>query len=413
MRDIWFLITDHKGIVKILAILIAIFCVVSIGVSSYTSTMKVQEQQEQQAKKKENEKQIKNSSVKLKKDQQKTIDEYDDATAQFSALLSSNVWATYSGTGRTLYFTDSSIIIADPEADPSKVEKPFVIKGLSTEKVDVGEMKNLTRYNCAYESDDDKTRVLTVDKNDDGTYFKMSIDVKNSGTNEEYVRTQAAGTFDIDGISEDICRILDRIADEIVGYNVAFDIGFLKAAGATINPDAAIIDTMQEFMDAFGNSNTGHRYQPLSMAAERLGYNWTSAPHDSLSDTLACLATQKCVDDHNWCVENLELTEDAIMHAKPIENGSEGLPKDCWDLNPGGRPFAVTEPILHRLQSSAKLCARAGTTTQFTRMTVNQWFDKAERSQRSPLGRSVDIGRAASALNSQHEHAEVPQDLTK
>ena len=193
----------------------------------------------------------------------------------------------------------------------------------------------------------------------------------------------------------------------------ANDIGFLKAAGATINPDAAIIDTMQEFMDAFGNSNTGHRYQPLSMAAERLGYNWTSAPHGSLSDTLACLAAQKCVDDHNWCVENLELTEDAIMHAKPIENGSEGLPKDCWDLNPGGRPFAVTEPILHRLQSSAKLCARAGTTTQFTRMTVNQWFDKAERSQRSPLGRSVDIGRAASALNSQHEHAEVPQDLIK
>ena len=112
-------------------------------------------------------------------------------------------------------------------------------------------------------------------------------------------------------------------------------------------------------------------------------------------------------------MENLELTEDAIMHAKPIENGSEGLPKDCWDLNPEGRPFAVTEPILHRLQSSAKLCARAGTTTQFTRMTVNQWFDKAELSRRSPLGRSVDIGRAASALNSQHEHAEVPQDLTK
>lgn len=217
----------------------------------------------------------------------------------------------------------------------------------------------------------------------------------------------------IDAYMEQICRILDRIADEIVGYNVAFDIGFLKAAGATINPDAAIIDTMQEFMDAFGNSNTGHRYQPLSMATERLGYNWTSAPHGSLPDTLACLAAQKCVDDHNWCVENLELTEDAIMNAKPIENGSEGLPKDCWDLNPGGRPFAVTEPILHRLQSSAKLCARAGTTTQFTRMTVNQWFDKAERSRRSPIGRSVDIGRAASALNSQYEHAEVPQDLTK
>lgn len=217
----------------------------------------------------------------------------------------------------------------------------------------------------------------------------------------------------IDAYMEQICRILDHIADEIVGYNVAFDLGFLKTAGAAINPDAVIIDTMQEFMNAFGNSNTGHRYQPLSMAAERLGYNWTSAPHGSLPDTLACLAAQKCVDDHNWCVENLELTEDAIMNARPIESGSEGLPKDCWDLNPQGRPFAVTEPILHRLQSSAKLCARAGTTTQFTRMTVNQWFDKAERSRRSPLGRSVDIGRAASALNSQHEHAEVPQHLSK
>ena len=48
----------------------------------------------------------------------------------------------------------------------------------------------------------------------------------------------------IDAYMEQICRILDRIADEIVGYNIAFDIGFLKAAGATINPDAAIIDTM-------------------------------------------------------------------------------------------------------------------------------------------------------------------------
>ena len=66
----------------------------------------------------------------------------------------------------------------------------------------------LTRYNCAYESDDDKTHVLTVDKNDDGTYFKMSIDVENNGTNEEYTRTQAAGSFDIDGIDDGLSEIL-------------------------------------------------------------------------------------------------------------------------------------------------------------------------------------------------------------
>ena len=151
----------------------------------------------------------------MTKAQQKIVDKYDQPTAQFSALLSSNIWATYSGTGRTLYFTESSIIIADPEANPNKVEKPFIIKGLSTEKVDVGEMVNLTRYNCAYESDDDKTHVLTVDKNDDGTYFKMSIDVENNGTNEEYTRTQAAGSFDIDGIDDGLSEILGNAKDTI------------------------------------------------------------------------------------------------------------------------------------------------------------------------------------------------------
>ena len=210
MRDIWFLITDHKGIVKVAVLLIAIFCAISIGIGVYTTSVQTQEQQkqEQKAKKKERKKQIKKSSVTLTKAQQKIVDKYDQPTAQFSALLSSNIWATYSGTGRTLYFTESSIIIADPEANPNKVEKPFIIKGLSTEKVDVGEMVNLTRYNCAYESDDDKTHVLTVDKNDDGTYFKMSIDVENNGTNEEYTRTQAAGSFDIDGIDDGLSEIL-------------------------------------------------------------------------------------------------------------------------------------------------------------------------------------------------------------
>jgi len=79
-------------------------------------------------------------------------------------------------------------------------------------------MVNLTRYNCAYESDDDKTHVLTVDKNDDGTYFKMSIDVENNGTNEEYTRTQAAGSFDIDGIDDGLSEILGNAKDTIEDY---------------------------------------------------------------------------------------------------------------------------------------------------------------------------------------------------
>lgn len=110
-------------------------------------------------------------------------------------------------------------------------------------------------------------------------------------------------------------KISSRVMSAIMPYHSATyttwipQATFQKAAGATINPDAAIIDTMQEFMDAFGNSNTGHRYQPLSMAAERLGYNWTSAPHGSLSDTLATLAAQKCVDDHKRATDGMSIDD--------------------------------------------------------------------------------------------------------
>lgn len=206
------------------------------------------------------------------------------------------------------------------------------------------------------------------------------------------------------------CRAIDDPANDR-GWNIIAEVWERDALGgwgissSTMHPEFEDTSDGYALAESMPGTTTSLPYQVFREVVNEHDTNYLIA--------LACLAAQKCVDDHNWCVENLELTEDAIMHAKPIENGSEGLPKDCWDLNPGGRPFAVTEPILHRLQSSAKLCARAGTTTQFTRMTVNQWFDKAERSQRSPLGRSVDIGRAASALNSQHEHAEVPQDLTK
>lgn len=96
MRDIWFLITDHKGIVKVAVLLIAIFCAISIGIGVYTTSVQTQEQQkqEQKAKKKERKKQIKKSSVTLTKAQQKIVDKYDQSTAQFSALLSSNIWAS-------------------------------------------------------------------------------------------------------------------------------------------------------------------------------------------------------------------------------------------------------------------------------------------------------------------------------
>ena len=204
----------------------------------------------------------------------------------------------------------------------------------------------------------------------------------------------------LDALSSQCAEIFNKFAGYIESAGLAR--GVLVPGEYELDHDALNADVSERF-------NIQYEFQCDQMI-DAMQFDMTLILTEKVDSMDGYRLIQSVCD---WCVENLELTEDAIMHAKPIENGSEGLPKDCWDLNPGGRPFAVTEPILHRLQSSAKLCARAGTTTQFTRMTVNQWFDKAERSQRSPLGRSVDIGRAASALNSQHEHAEVPQDLTK
>lgn len=204
----------------------------------------------------------------------------------------------------------------------------------------------------------------------------------------------------LDALSSQCAEIFNKFAGYIESAGLAR--GVLVPGEYELDHDALNADVSERF-------NIQYEFQCDQMI-DAMQFDMTLILTEKVDSMDGYRLIQSVCD---WCVENLELTEDAIMHAKPIENGSEGLPKDCWDLNPGGRPFAVTEPILHRLQSSAKLCARAGTTTQFTRMTVNQLFDKAERSQRSPLGRSVDIGRAASALNSQHEHAEVPQDLTK
>lgn len=222
-----------------------------------------------------------------------------------------------------------------------------------------------------------------------------------------------AGLPTIDEHMEEIKEILEGYADEIVGYNVGFDIAFLKAAGISIKPGVAVIDTMRDFIKAFGNENKEHDYQTLAQTARRIGYEWTGAPHGSLADTFACRAAQECVDDHNWCMENCPIGETAIMKAVPIEKGSNGLPEGCWNINPHGRPFAVSGAIMNRLQNSAKLCARAGTTNQFTHMTVNQWFAKAERSRQSLRGRSANIDRAATALNSQHRHMGQEQDILK
>ena len=79
-------------------------------------------------------------------------------------------------------------------------------------------------------------------------------------------------------------------ADEVIGYNVGFDLGFLSAVGVRPREDAIITDTMFLFKQLMGR-----RYK-LTDAANHIGYEWTGRAHGSLADALATLAVQEWLE---------------------------------------------------------------------------------------------------------------------
>lgn len=83
-------------------------------------------------------------------------------------------------------------------------------------------------------------------------------------------------------------------ADEVIGYNIGFDLGFLSAVGVRPREDARITDTMKEFTWFMGR-----RYK-LVDAADHIGYEWTGRAHGSLADALATLAVQRWLEQ--WLV---------------------------------------------------------------------------------------------------------------
>lgn len=83
-------------------------------------------------------------------------------------------------------------------------------------------------------------------------------------------------------------------ADEIISYNVGFDLGFLSAVGVRPREDAIITDTMNLFTWFMGR-----RYK-LVDAADHIGYEWTGRAHGSLADALATLAVQRWLEQ--WLV---------------------------------------------------------------------------------------------------------------
>lgn len=97
----------------------------------------------------------------------------------------------------------------------------------------------------------------------------------------------------IEEVMPEINDILKRY-DKIVGYNVKFDIGFLRENYAEFSEKVEQVDAMEMFAPIYGEWNEqkeNYKWQKLTTAADYYGYDWSEhkEAHNSLGDCYATL----------------------------------------------------------------------------------------------------------------------------
>lgn len=104
----------------------------------------------------------------------------------------------------------------------------------------------------------------------------------------------------IEDVRPELQRILDA-AETVIGYNVGFDLEFLRAVGIEL-PDCRYVDVMAMFAPVFGlrdDYHGGYRWQDLATAAAYVGHDWgAEGPHDALADCRAALAVLRWLEAH-------------------------------------------------------------------------------------------------------------------
>ncbi len=94
-------------------------------------------------------------------------------------------------------------------------------------------------------------------------------------------------------VKEEIQDIVDR-ASEYIGYNLSFDLAFLKAAGIRFDPVVRRVDVMHLFAPIWGDYNEyfcEYTWCKLTDMANFYGFEWPKSAHNSLAD---CFATLFC-----------------------------------------------------------------------------------------------------------------------
>lgn len=91
-------------------------------------------------------------------------------------------------------------------------------------------------------------------------------------------------------------------ADEVLGYNVSFDLGFLSCLGIEVDPAKVTREPMLEFAEYYGEWSDYFgewKWKKLAFAARYVGHDWEGAKaHGSLADARATLSVIKWLDDH-------------------------------------------------------------------------------------------------------------------
>lgn len=221
MRDF---LEEHKKAVVFAALAIVLFFGLSASRCASLQLERAQQQEQQQQRDAPAPQQEQQDAVQSEQDaalarltdaQRQRQAGYDDATAEFVAMLASNLWTARND---TYYLTFGPTTYTDHSPD-GEATHPYVVNSLSSKKSSEDGVE--TEVSTAAMETDASVYILTCTKTTDGesgdTEVSISSDAFTVGAQDSYSRdTKATGSLSVSGLGADIDALLGGRTDDMV-----------------------------------------------------------------------------------------------------------------------------------------------------------------------------------------------------